>query len=104
MSKLTDDRADPQLTRGMDTTPTDEAPVYLVLSEAERRAGFVRPVRQVYVHDVCGRETTMSLAIAETYARDPRFYGNTYCATCRMHRPVGEFGEFAWTDGGRVGT
>ena len=29
--------------------------------------------------------------IAETYARDPKFYGGTYCVSCRMHRPVAEF-------------
>ncbi|MGN6693881.1 MAG: hypothetical protein ACTHN0_06855 [Aquihabitans sp.] len=33
----------------------------------------------------------MSLALAETYARDPKFYGATYCVGCHMHRPVAEF-------------
>ena len=53
----------------------------------------------------CGTVTTMGLALAETYARDPRFYGATYCCGCGMHRPVGERGEFVWvgTDE-RVGT
>lgn len=87
----TDDPADPRLTRGVDDTPRPQADAYLVLSEAERAAGFVRPVRRSYVHDTCGSVTTMSQPIAETYARDPRFYGATYCATCRMHRPVAEF-------------
>jgi hypothetical protein len=87
----TTDPADPRLTHGVDDTPTSQAPVYLVLSDAERAAGYVRPVRRSYVHDVCGSLTTMSLPLAETYARDPRFYGATYCATCRMHRPVAEF-------------
>ncbi len=39
----------------------------------------------------CKTVTTMSQAIAETYARSPRFYGATYCCTCRQHLPVGEF-------------
>ena len=44
----------------------------------------------------CGTCTTMGQAIAETYARDPRFYGATYCCGCNMHRPVGAQGEFVW--------
>lgn len=130
---------------------------YLVLSEAERARGFIRPVRQVYVHvgnggpkhptrsltdeereryegegyalfeiypesaapasgrywtnaDLaaatrCGTKTTMGLAIAETYARNPSFYGGTFCMNCREHFPVGKDGEFVWdgTDE-RVGT
>lgn len=53
----------------------------------------------------CRTVTTMGLAIAETYARDPGFYGSTFCCACRTHLPVGEAGEFVWdgTDE-RVGT
>ena len=69
---------------------------YVVLSEEERAKGFVRPVRRTYVHEKCGGRTTMGLAIAETYARDPHYYGGTYCATCRGHFPVGEGGQFVW--------
>ena len=78
---------------------------YVVLSEEERAKGFVRPVRQSYVHDKCGTLTTMGLALAETYARDPYFYSGTFCAGCGAHFPVGEDGEFMW-DGTRerVGT
>ena len=46
----------------------------------------------------CGAVTTMGLALCETYARDPSFYGATYCTGCRMHRPVGARGEFTWLD------
>lgn len=50
----------------------------------------------------CGAVTTMNQALAETYAREPRFYGATYCVGCGMHRPVA---EFVWeTDGSRVGS
>lgn len=52
----------------------------------------------------CGWVTTMGSAIAETYARNPRFYGSTFCSGCREHFPVGPFGEFTWLDGERVGT
>jgi hypothetical protein len=38
-----------------------------------------------------GAATTMSQAIAETYAREPGFYGSTFCCACRGHFPVGEF-------------
>jgi hypothetical protein len=132
---------------------------YVVLSEAERARGFVRPVRRTYLHvgppgpkhplreltpdeltryaDVgyvkyerypsdpksstlgrfwtqaqldrvgkgCGSITTMGAAIAKTYARDPHFYGGTFCCGCGAHFPVGRDGEFVWdgTDE-RVGT
>jgi hypothetical protein len=45
----------------------------------------------------CGQVTTMAAGLAETYAREPRFYGATYCATCRKHLPIA---EFVWTDDG----
>lgn len=44
----------------------------------------------------CGAVTTMGQVIAETYAREPGFYGATYCVGCRMHLPVGVNGEFTW--------
>lgn len=116
MADLTDDPTDPRLTRGVDDAPVPQADAYLVLSEAERARGFVRPVRRAYVHVgpdgaetdlqdprhhgrtlsvlgdlACGRVTRMSLEIAETYARDPHFYGATYCVGCQAHLPVAEF-------------
>lgn len=69
---------------------------YVVLAEAERAQGFVRPVRRSYVHLKCGTKTTMAQSIAETYARDPYFYGGTFCCGCRNHFPVGANGEFVW--------
>lgn len=35
--------------------------------------------------------TKMSQDIAETYARNPRFYGATFCIQCRRHIPLAEF-------------
>lgn len=101
MAAITDDPNDPRLTRGVDAEPTAQADAYLVLSAAERAQGFVRPVRRTYVHTACGTATTMDQAIAETYARDPRFYGATYCVRCRKHLPVA---EFLWEDGSVVGS
>lgn len=98
MAPTTDDPTDPRLTHGPDSGPVPQAPAYLVLSKAERKRGFVRPVRRTYVHSrdvddirACGATTTMSLDIAETYARDPKFYGYTYCTSCRQHHPVAAF-------------
>jgi hypothetical protein len=53
----------------------------------------------------CGAVTTMAQKIAETYARNPLYYGGTFCASCGVHLPVGADGEFVWEpDGSRVGT
>lgn len=88
------------------TTLTDGSPVtddhrelkengqqkgYVVLSEEERRKGFVRPVRNSYVHDKCGAATSMGEALSETYARDPKFYSGTFCCQCGGHFPVDQF-------------
>ena len=69
---------------------------YVVLAEEERAKGFVRPVRRSYRHLTCGVVTTMSQPIAETYARDPKFYSGTFCCGCGNHFPVGEQGQFVW--------
>lgn len=78
---------------------------YVILSVEERAKGFVRSVRRSYRHLKCGVVTTMGLALAETFARDPHFYSGTFCAGCCAHFPVGADGEFVWdgTDE-RVGT
>jgi len=39
----------------------------------------------------CGTVTSMRQALSETYARDPKFYGMTYCTGCNKHLPVDEF-------------
>lgn len=96
---LTSDPSHPDLTHGADPVDgpqVDQADVYLVLSDEDRARGFVRPVRRSYWHATCGTVTTMATQIAETYAANPTFYGSTYCATCRQHRPVGPDGEFHW--------
>lgn len=39
----------------------------------------------------CGAVTTMGHILAETYARDPKFYTGTFCATCKKHFALAEF-------------
>lgn len=88
-SGLTVDATDPRLRA---TKPSGQHEVYLVLSEEERAKGFVRPVRRAYKHTRgCGNVTTMGLALCETYARDPSFYGRTFCCNCGTHLPVAQF-------------
>ena len=86
---MTTDRNDPKLREIIKEGPLKgQQADYLVLSEDERAKGFVRPVRQRYVHRRCGVVTQMGLALAETYARDPKFYGLTFCVGCGAHLPL----------------
>lgn len=103
MTDLTTDPKDPRLGRGADEKPVPQNEAYLILSAEERAKGFVRPLRRSYIHAKgCGTETTMGLELCETYARDPKFYGSTYCVGCSKHRPVA---EFTWAeDGAEVGS
>lgn len=164
------DRSATQLTDGapvpadhshLTIRPSGQQEGYVVLSDAERAKGFVRPLRDAYRHvgvrpifptrpltpdeetrhgggdapyvafepyppghrgsslgrfwtqaqldSGCQAITTMGRSIAETYARDPAFYGGTFCSTCAAHFPVGENGEFTWyemdgREGPKVGT
>jgi len=102
----TTDPTDPRLGHGVDVEPTPQHDVYVVLSEEERAKGFVRPLRRAYTHNrgenACGAVTRMGLALCETYAREPTFYGSTYCVHCSKHLPVS---EFSWDeDGEQVGS
>jgi hypothetical protein len=108
--------------RAAQTETTGQHKAYIVLCESERKKGFVRPYRDAYrhvgrleqlvndageeTHQVrvggCGMVTTMGRALSETYARDPEFYGATFCVHCNGHFPVG---QFVWTaDGAQVGS
>lgn len=76
-----------------------------VLPKEDREKGFIRPVRKSYRHEICNRITSMPEAIAETYARNPDYYGQTFCCDCRGYYPVGLCGEFQWLDdGSKVGS
>lgn len=104
--------AERTLTDGSPVTPdhrelnptTGQQKGYVVLSAEERAKGFIQPVRRTYVHQKCGVATTMGLALAETYARDPSFYSGTFCCGCRKHFTFSEpDGDFLWDDGTKVG-
>ncbi len=108
----------PSKVRAEQTEPAGQHKSYIVLCEEERKKGFVRPYRDAYKHvgrleddefdgkmrrtGGCNSVTTMGRALSETYARDPNFYGATFCVTCNAHFPVA---EFVWTaDGLQVGS
>lgn len=117
----------PSKVRAEQTEPSGQHKSYIVLCEEERQKGFVRPYRDAYKHvgrletivtdgreradqpheyqhrvGGCGSVTTMGRSLSETYARDPTFYGATFCVSCNTHKPVG---EFVWTaDGETVGS
>lgn len=118
----TTDGRSPAEARASQTNETGQHASYIVLCEDERKKGFVRPYRDAYRHlgvsrrmmsDMneefdgprhggCGGVTTMGRALSETYARDPGFYGATFCVGCNRHLPVA---EFVWTaDGQQVGS
>lgn len=94
----TTDPNDSELGRGYDKEKIPQHNKYLVLSDEEISKGFIRPLRDKYVHKTCGVVTSMHIKIAETYARDPYFYGATYCTHCKKHLPVS---EFVWDYGDR---
>lgn len=39
----------------------------------------------------CGTLTKIHERLAQTYARDPKFYSATFCVGCKTHPPVSEF-------------
>lgn len=94
---LTTNPNDPNLGHGSDNVRVVQNKKYLVLPDNDGidpltlESNFVRPIRNKYIHTKCGGETKMGDKIAETYAKNPKFYGSTYCVYCQMHKPVGEF-------------
>jgi hypothetical protein len=61
---------------------------------------YVAPIRNQYVHNKCGVATRIGSAIAETYAKNPKMYGSTFCCGCSDYFPVA---QFKWDDGVTVG-
>jgi len=100
---MTTDRNDPKLRRIKSDGQQED---YLVLSDEERAKGFVRPVQHTYTHLACGTTTRCGQKIAETYAREPNFYGGTFCVHCGKHfNLIDDSGipAFKWDDGRAVG-
>lgn len=76
----------------------DGATVCYMDPKHEGECGVAKGPRPQACHTV----TTMGRALSETYARDPKFYGATFCVACNKHLPVD---QFVWTaDGQRVGS
>jgi hypothetical protein len=88
--QLTDGSPVPEDGSHTQLRPDGQQKGYVVLTPEERAKGFVKPVRRTYLHK-CGTTTTMSVALAETYARDPHFYSGTFCCGCSQHFPLNEF-------------
>lgn len=74
---------------------------YVLFEECPARDGMLpgRLLTAAQLKKGCGTVTTMGSSIAETYARDPKFYGSTFCMGCHMHLPVE---EFTWEPDGSV--
>lgn len=74
-------------------------------SEAPATGRFWTQAQLDKVGKGCGVVTRMPRACAETYARNPHYYGSTFCCGCGTYLPVGKQGEFVWTGTTeRVGT
>lgn len=52
---------------------------------------YVAPIRRTYIHKSCGVATKIGMEIAETYAKNPKYYGRTFCVGCHSYFPVSEF-------------
>lgn len=79
-------------------------PSYVAFEEygPERAPVVGRGWTEAQLKSGCGSVTTMGRALSETYAREPKFYGTTFCCQCRAHFRVE---EFVWTqDGQAVGS
>lgn len=92
----------PNLDKRLDGQHVDH---FVMCDDEMAKKGFVRPVRLSYVHEKCGGVTSMPQAIAETYACNPDYYGQTFCCHCGDYFLVGADGEFLWKDTNeKVGT
>ena len=72
------------------------------LTEKERAAGLLRPLRRAYMHSACMSVTSPNEEVSLEMAKEPLKYSTTYCVRCGMYRPMS---EFKWVeDGKEVGT
>ncbi len=82
---------EPYVSNGQEYTHIDRFMVGGHKSGTYLTAKEVRSVEHCGYYGGCGTVTTMGQALAETYARDPHFYGATFCCTCNKHLPIHEF-------------
>ena len=78
-------------TRKLTTEETKRYEAYKYVAFEEKPDGGGRYWTQERLDSGCNMKTTISAAIAETFARKPDFYGATFCAACRQHFPLDEF-------------
>lgn len=64
---------------------------HMVICPVERAQGFVRPLRDEYIHKACGGTTRLFKTVAVHMAQDPKFYEEVYCHDCKKFLPVSEF-------------
>jgi len=72
---------------------------YIVIEESQRQKNLTRPLQFSYIHSTCGTVTKISKSIAETFAKNPKFYTHTFCCKCQRHLPLK---EFIWSDDDQV--
>jgi hypothetical protein len=65
--------------------------IYFLPNENKESAVLGTYIKETDLKKGCGTVTTMAQSLAETYARDPKFYGATFCCGCGTHLPVNEF-------------
>lgn len=82
-----------------DSTDQDLNVPAMTEQDLRSATGYVRPYRDTYAHTTCGTETNVDANIADTLAREPKFYGRTFCADCDGHFPIG---QFRWSQDGEV--
>jgi len=89
---LTTDPKDPRLGHGVNKEPVPQNEVYLVLSDEERAKGFIRPVRQSYIHvgkKSEKKEGTLEALPDESCNRN-RTGENMYVAYLRYPESIGQ--------------
>lgn len=73
---------------------------YVKFEEYENNGSVVgRYWTEAQLKSGCNSVTTISNPIAETYARNPKFYGSTFCCHCKKHFRLE---EFVWVEDGTV--
>lgn len=96
--ELTNDPNDPDL-KVLHTTKQYKKT--LVHHESERTpAKFVNQLRNKFRHLKCHQMSTVATSVAETLARDPKFYKELFCGTCQVYVPIT---ELVWFDKKKVG-
>lgn len=77
----TTDPNDPRLGHGVDDKPVKQHDTYLILSDEERAKGFIRPVRQSYVH--VGKKVELDGTLEELSKEEKERSGMGYFAFIR---------------------